>query len=60
MKTGIQKAGEQFPGQAIRISAQQYLSAFYGSLGFVESSAPYDEDGIAHVQMFRPAQPASV
>lgn len=53
MRTGIDKVLEQYPGSAIRISAQQHLSAFYQSLGFDESSAPYDEDGIAHVQMLR-------
>lgn len=54
MSTGINKTLIQYPGSAIRISAQQHLSAFYGSLGFAESSAPYDEDGIEHVQMLRP------
>lgn len=54
MRTGIDRTLVQYPGSAIRISAQQHLSGFYGSLGFAESSAPYDEDGIAHVQMLRP------
>jgi len=54
MRTGIDRALVQYPGSAIRISAQRHLSGFYGSLGFAESSAPYDEDGIEHVQMLRP------
>jgi ElaA protein len=37
----------------IRIGAQQYLERFYGSFGFVRVSEPYDEDGIAHVEMVR-------
>jgi len=53
MRTGIDKTLIQYPGSEIRISAQQHLSAFYRSLGFAESSDPYDEDGIAHVQMLR-------
>lgn len=53
MQTGISKTLEHYPGSAIRISAQQHLSVFYRSLGFTESSAPYDEDGITHVQMLR-------
>ena len=56
MSAGIENTLRQYPGSAIRISAQQHLSGFYRSLGFAESSAPYDEDGIAHVQMFRPCE----
>lgn len=35
----------------IRISAQLYLQHFYSSLGFTAVSAPYDEDGIPHMEM---------
>lgn len=35
----------------IRISAQLYLQNFYSSLGFTAVSAPYDEDGILHIEM---------
>lgn len=42
-----------FPGQAIRISAQQYLEAFYCSLGFETVRGPYPEDGIPHLEMLR-------
>lgn len=42
-----------FPGQPTRIGAQVYLERFYRSLGFVPVGAPYDEDGIAHVEMVR-------
>lgn len=35
----------------IRLSAQHHLEAFYGSLGFATISDPYDEDGIAHIDM---------
>jgi ElaA protein len=40
-----------WPGRAIRIGAQQRLERFYQSLGFVTDSAPYDEDGIPHIEM---------
>ena len=40
---------------AIRISAQAHLEAFYGEFGFRRVSAPYDEDGIPHLEMLRPA-----
>ncbi len=43
-----------YPGQAIRISAQLYLEKFYAGFGFVSTSAPYDEDGIPHVEMLKP------
>ena len=37
----------------IRIGAQAHLEAFYGRLGFVRASEPYDEDGIPHIEMLR-------
>ena len=37
----------------IRIGAQAHLETFYGELGFVRASAPYDEDGIPHIEMLR-------
>lgn len=40
---------------AVRIGAQAHLERFYGELGFVRASEPYDEDGIPHVEMVRPA-----
>lgn len=44
---------ELYPGRGIRISAQLYLEEFYRSFGFVSCSAPYDEDGIPHVEMLK-------
>jgi ElaA protein len=52
---GIAHAERQHPGRPIQIQAQQYLETFYGSFGFVTISAPYDEDGIMHVDMLRQA-----
>jgi ElaA protein len=40
---------------AIRISAQAYLEKFYTSHGFKTVGAPYDEDGIPHLEMLREA-----
>ena len=42
-------------GGAIRISAQTYLEKFYTELGFARVSEPYDDAGILHVDMVRPA-----
>lgn len=50
---GIARAEQLYPGHRIRIGAQQYLEAFYGSFGFKTVSEPYDEDGIMHVEMLR-------
>jgi ElaA protein len=52
---GIACAEQLHPGHAIRIGAQAHLEAFYASFGFRTVSAPYDEDGILHVDMLRPA-----
>jgi len=51
MVEGLACAGRMWPGQPIRIAAQQRLETFYASLGFRTVSAPYDEDGILHVDM---------
>jgi ElaA protein len=50
---GIECAEALYPGHRIRIGAQQYLEAFYQSFGFETVSAPYDEDGIQHIDMLR-------
>jgi ElaA protein len=54
---GLEKIHELYPTLPIRIGAQAHLHKFYGSLGFVQSSEPYDEDGIIHIEMLRPAGP---
>lgn len=56
MRRAIALAGERFPGQSLRISAQAHLDRFYGDLGFRVDSEPYDEDGIPHIEMQRPAR----
>ena len=57
MVTAIAEASARYAGQPVRISAQAHLERFYASLGFVVDSAPYDEDGIPHLEMLRPAGP---
>lgn len=54
MHRSIDTAARSFPGRPLRISAQQYLERFYSELGFETVSEPYPEDGIPHVEMFRP------
>jgi len=54
MLEALRRTTSLWPGSAVRISAQLRLEAFYHSLGFATDSAPYDEDGIPHVEMLRP------
>jgi ElaA protein len=53
---GILHAEQTWPGHAIRIAAQQHLARFYAGFGFEIIGAPYDEDGIMHVDMLRPLE----
>ena len=53
LEQGIAHAEALHPGHRIRIGAQQYLERFYASFGFETVSAPYDEDGIMHIDMLR-------
>ena len=49
---GVRRTCIQFPGQNIRISAQQHLAGFYRRLGFKETNKCYLEDGFPHVEMY--------
>jgi len=53
LEQGIAHAEALHPGHRIRIGAQQYLERFYQGFGFETVSAPYDEDGIMHIDMLR-------
>ncbi len=55
MIEGIARCTQAWPGQGIRISAQARLARFYAGLGFQPVGAEYQEDGIPHLQMWRPA-----
>ena len=54
MEASIQGCYDKFGKSAIRIGAQLYLLKFYQSFGFIEEGAPYDEDGIPHIEMVKP------
>ena len=54
---GLDKIYELYPTLPTRIGAQAHLHKFYGSLGFVQTSEPYDEDGIMHIEMLREPGP---
>jgi ElaA protein len=53
MAEALRRADTLWPGRPIRIGAQQQLERFYEDFGFAKASAPYDEDGIMHIEMLR-------
>jgi ElaA protein len=54
MRRALEICAVHWPGQPVELGAQAHLAGFYGSLGFLAVSEPYDEDGIPHVWMRRP------
>ena len=54
MAESLVHAGKLWPGQAIRIGAQERLEKFYNEFGFAKASDMYIEDGIPHIEMIRP------
>jgi ElaA protein len=55
LKAGIARACEQWPDRPVELSAQAHLQGFYAAHGFRPVSDIYDEDGIPHIDMRRPA-----
>lgn len=53
MEEAVRRICIDFPSSKIHISAQCYLQDFYTSLGFINASEPYDEDGILHIDMVK-------
>jgi ElaA protein len=56
MEAALQRAAEVYPHRDVTLGAQTYLEPFYQSLGFVTSSAPYDDYGVPHIDMIGPAR----
>jgi ElaA protein len=52
----LKLAASLYPGQSIEIGAQTYLEPFYAGFGFVRSTSPYDDFGVPHIDMVRPAE----
>lgn len=53
MREAIYFMKHQFGETKITISAQLYLKKFYESHGFIQTSEPYLEDEIPHIEMKR-------
>ncbi len=51
MQASIRAIEKEFKTHTIEISAQTYLSSFYGNLGFEAFGDDYLEDGIPHIRM---------
>ncbi|MBO5027592.1 MAG: GNAT family N-acetyltransferase [Clostridia bacterium] len=53
MKVGLAVAKEKFGARTVKVGAQVYAKPFYESVGFVQISGEYMEDGIPHIYMSR-------
>lgn len=53
---GITRLDSRYPEVPIHIGAQHYLQRFYEGFGFQARGDVYDEDGIPHIDMARPAR----
>lgn len=58
MLKAIETSGKVYGIQPIKIQAQAYLQQFYMSLGFVQMTEIYPEDGIPHMDMLLTPQVA--
>ncbi|MEO8908887.1 MAG: GNAT family N-acetyltransferase [Gemmatimonadaceae bacterium] len=53
MAEALRRVEALVPGEKIKLAAQRRLEEFYAGFGFATVSAPYEEDGIIHVDMVR-------
>ena len=53
MEKSIEEIIQLYGKTPIKLGAQLYLKNFYESLGFMQTSDIYDEDGINHIEMIR-------
>jgi len=53
LRAALQEIARCWPQTPIRISAQDYLQAFYAQYAFIRVSDVYPEDGIPHVDMLK-------
>lgn len=55
MREALTRTLQHWGPQPVRIGAQAHLAEFYAQHGFEDVGKPYIEDGIAHIEMLRPA-----
>lgn len=58
LRVGLDHLEATFGAVPVYAGAQAWLQRFYEGFGFVVSGDGYDEDGIAHLPMIRPAPAA--
>jgi ElaA protein len=58
MLEALGRCRRDYPGCGVTLTGQTYLASFYESLGFVATSAPYDDYGLTHVDMVLNPAPA--
>jgi ElaA protein len=51
MAEALARCRQDYPDCAVTLTAQTYLAAFYETLGFRTTSAPFDDYGVPHVGM---------
>lgn len=51
LKEAIKYIKENYNGEKIKLSSQEYVKKLYENVGFKVVSEPYDEAGIQHVKM---------
>ena len=54
MREAVARLQQHWGAQPVRLGAQARLKNFYTQHGFVDTNAPYVEDGIDHLEMLRP------
>lgn len=57
VEEALARIADEHPHLPVRMHAQTHLVGFYESFGFIAAGEPFDEDGIPHVAMARPARP---
>ena len=51
MEEALSFCHERYPGMPVVLTAQAYLVPFYRSFGFEPTGSPFDDFGVAHVDM---------
>jgi len=55
MDLALRRCREEYPKRPVTLRAQIHLAPFYRSFGFAATSEPFDDFGVAHVEMAMPA-----
>jgi len=55
MREALARCAARWPAESIALTAQLPLKGFYESLGFAAVSPPFDDFGLRHIDMRRPA-----